>query len=148
MDIYIMQIDKAGLEFIESLEGFRAKPYKCSAGVWTIGIGSTMIDGKPVTANTPAITRDKALELLREYVDRVCAPRLAEYRLNQNQYNAMCSFQYNIGGKAFDDSTVRKLLGLGMFSGVPTAMMMWVKPAELIGRRTKERQLFEKAVSQ
>ena len=139
-----MKIDKSGLEFIESVEGFRAKPYKCSAGVWTIGIGSTMIDGKPVTATNPAITRNKALELLGDYLDKICAPRLDSYKLTQNQYNALCSFIYNIGGKGFDKSTVCRYIKEGKYTLVPDAMMMWIIPAVLIGRRTKEANLFRK----
>lgn len=139
-----MKIDKAGLEFIESLEGFRAKPYKCSAGIWTIGIGSTMIDGKPVTAKTPAITREKALELLGSYIDKICAPRLQGLKLNQNQYNALCSFIYNIGGAGFDSSSAFRLVREGKYTLVPDAMMLWIKPAVLIGRRTKEANLFRK----
>lgn len=139
-----MKIDKAGLEFIEALEGFRAKPYKCSAGIWTIGIGSTMIDGKPVTAKTPAITREKALELLGSYIDKICAPRLQGLKLNQNQYNALCSMIYNIGGAGFDSSSAYRLVREGKYTLVPDAMMLWIIPAVLIGRRTKEANLFRK----
>lgn len=137
-----MQIDKAGLEFIESLEGYRSKVYKDTKGIYTIGIGSTMIDGKPVTKDTPPITRDKALELLREYVERVCAPRLAKYNLNQNQYNALCSIIYNIGGSVFDNSTMKKLLDSGKYN-IGFAIAMWNRPMEIIGRRVKERALYE-----
>ena len=45
-------------------EGFRSKPYKCTAGRWTIGFGYA----QGVTENTPAITRDEAEKLLMDEV--------------------------------------------------------------------------------
>lgn len=50
------------LEQLKRHEGLRLKPYKCSAGVWTIGYGHT----KGVTKDSPAITRQEAEDLLME----------------------------------------------------------------------------------
>lgn len=44
----------------EKHEGFRARPYKDTEGVWTIGIGNTEWRGQPVTENTPAVTLKEA----------------------------------------------------------------------------------------
>ena len=38
-------------------EGFRPVPYKCTAGVWTIGYGQTRHNGHPVTSFTPMVTK-------------------------------------------------------------------------------------------
>lgn len=46
-------------------EGFRADPYLCSAGVWTIGYGTTRLYGEPVTATTPRLAPEDALILLQ-----------------------------------------------------------------------------------
>ena len=44
-----MNCNNAGLQIIKTFEGFRSSPYKCSAGVPTIGFGSTRgFDSKPV----------------------------------------------------------------------------------------------------
>jgi lysozyme len=54
------------LQLSKAFEGLRLKPYRDSAGVWTIGYGSTRaLDGGPVTRSTPAITLDQANAMAR-----------------------------------------------------------------------------------
>ena len=61
----ITQTAKAGIHLIKSFEGFRAAPYKCSAGVPTIGYGATFYPGgKKVTMSDASITEEQAVELL------------------------------------------------------------------------------------
>lgn len=45
---------------IDDDEGFKSSPYLDTAGVWTIGIGTTHIAGKAVTSDTPSVTRSEA----------------------------------------------------------------------------------------
>lgn len=62
----------------EAFEGFRPAPYRCPAGVWTIGFGSTTdAEGSRVTADTPPITREQAEALARRDL-AVAAERAAE----------------------------------------------------------------------
>lgn len=96
---------------IQEFEGCVLSPYRDDAGVWTIGIGTTIIDGHPVTRDTPAITRERALELLNiELAAKVaavdyCVPMSA----TDNQRAACYSFAYNLGSGALRGSTLLEL---------------------------------------
>lgn len=65
-DVVTSGVPSEVFELSEAFESFRPVPYQDSAGVWTIGIGSTRaMDGKPVTASTPAVTRMQAEEMAK-----------------------------------------------------------------------------------
>lgn len=107
----VIKIGKKGLEVIKGFEGFRGKPYLCSAGVPTIGWGSTRYtNGTKVKLTDPAITEEQAnvlfLETLKQYelaVDAFCRDDI-----NQNQFDALVSFAYNLGVNALKTSTLLK----------------------------------------
>ena len=56
------------IAFIKQKEAFRSNPYLDAAGVWTIGYGTTTINGQPVNANTPSITDPQAAALLAKRI--------------------------------------------------------------------------------
>ena len=75
----ITKTGKAGIEMIKAFEGFRGTPYKCSAGVPTIGYGATFYPGgKKVTMTDAAITEEQAVE--KQKAIQIAA--LAEGNLN------------------------------------------------------------------
>lgn len=100
-----MKISKTGLNLIKEFEGCRLVAYKCPAGVWTIGIGHTgNVDGKLVGAGMK-ITQAKAEELLATSLDARYEPSVRKLGdLNQNQYDALVSFCYNLGPGIFKGS--------------------------------------------
>jgi lysozyme len=95
------------IDLIKKYEGFEKTSYKCPAGIWTIGYGSTMWnDGKKVEAGQK-ITSEGAEVLLRwELKNKSSA--LINLTLNQNQFDALLSFIYNLGVGAFKKSTLYK----------------------------------------
>jgi lysozyme len=95
------------IDLIKQFEGFEKTSYKCPAGIWTIGYGSTMWnDGKKVEAGQK-ITSEGAEVLLRwELKNKSSA--LINLTLNQNQFDALLSFIYNLGVGAFKKSTLYK----------------------------------------
>lgn len=94
-------------ELIKKYEGFRDKAYKCPAGVWTIGYGSTFYkDGRCVSSND-TITEKDADELLKWYCDKI---KLPKGNWSDNQKEALYSLIYNIGQGAFDRSNCKKHL--------------------------------------
>jgi lysozyme len=107
----ITKLGKKGFEVIKSFEGFRSKPYSCSAGVATIGWGSTRYaDGAKVKLSDAPITQAQADELflltLTQYelaVDAFCRDDIS-----QNQFDALTSFCYNLGASALKSSTLLK----------------------------------------
>lgn len=88
-------------------EGYKAKAYLCPANVPTIGWGSTMYsDGKKVKLGE-TINEQQANELLMwELKNKSNA--LYGLNLNQNQFDSLLSFIYNLGIGAFANSTLRK----------------------------------------
>ena len=95
-----MKLSNAGLMMIESFEGLILEAYKDAGGTWSIGYGHTgKIDGMAICSGMK-ITQSKAQELLAE--DCYCAETEVNrynstYNFNQNQYDALVSFAFNIG---------------------------------------------------
>lgn len=112
-----MKISDRGIEMIVSFEGVELEAYKCPAGVWTIGVGHTgVVDGKKI-AEGMIISRDKAYELLREDVqrfERYLNKQPFVGGLTQGMFDALVSFVFNVGTGAFETSTLRRKLCLGV----------------------------------
>lgn len=103
-----MNLSENGLKELKVSEAFRAKPYQDSAGVWTIGYGSTYYpDGKKVAKTDAHLTEQQASDLLLEVFIKDFAAHIPD-NVNQNQYDALASFIYNIGTKGFNMSTLKK----------------------------------------
>jgi len=95
------------ISLIKQFEGFRSKAYLDAVGVPTIGYGSTMWnDGKKVKLGE-TITLEGAGVLLYWQVNKMYVI-LDTLTLNQNQYDALSSFIYNVGSGAFGKSTLFK----------------------------------------
>lgn len=102
----MMKISNSGLSLIKRYEGCRLKAYKDSVGVWTIGWGNTSHAKAGV-----AITQQQAETFLKEDIVPV------EHVLNgmgvnftQNQFDALCSWIFNLGTANFSSSTMRKYI--------------------------------------
>ena len=94
-----VKISKIGLDLIKSFEGCYLQAYKCPADVWTIGIGHTgVVDGKTIHEGMK-ITQEKAEGLLSDCLEKRYEPSVRNLGvvLNQNQYDALLSFAYNLG---------------------------------------------------
>ena len=140
-----MNISEKGLELIKHFEGCELEAYKCAAGVWTIGYGhiKTAEEGK-------VITQEEADALLGEeiveYEDYVKAAVKVE--LNQDQFDALVSWTFNLGTGNLNASTMLKVVNAGDFEGVPAQIKRWNKAGGkvlegLIRRREAEANLFE-----
>lgn len=96
-------ISDEALELIEHFEGFYPSPYKCPAGVWTIGIGTTAYpNGKKVSSLDQPISKNTAREYLQHELSEKADTihRFLERNsvlLNTQQYSALVSFAYNCG---------------------------------------------------
>lgn len=144
-------ISKVGIDLIKSFEGCYLNAYKCPAGVWTIGWGTTEpIDGvKPHEGMV--ITQKQADELLiknlKSYENAV--NEYVTYSINQNQFDALVSFAYNCGNGALKTSTLLKKLNAGDVHGAANEFLRWNKANGkvlngLTRRRETERKLFLK----
>lgn len=94
-----MHITDKAVDLIKKYEGYRSKAYKCPAGVWTIGYGTTKIDGKPVVKGMTC-TREQAHEWARVDIARfepLVMKYDTKYHWTQNEFDALMVFTYNIG---------------------------------------------------
>lgn len=107
----ITKISSKGINLIKKYEGFRSKPYKCPAGIPTIGYGSTYYeDGTKVKLTDPPITEDRATKLLVALLvsfEKAVDSYMRD-DINQNQFDALCVFAYNVGTNALRNSTLCK----------------------------------------
>lgn len=138
-----MIVSTNGINFITKLEGCKLKAYKCPAGIWTIGVGHT---GQ--VKETDVITEDYAKILLDRDLEPINKFLSSEFpMINQNQFDALASFIFNIGLGAFKKSTMYHLLKEADFDKASEQFDKWVyanhvKLEGLVKRRNKEKELF------
>ena len=133
-----------GIELIKHFEGCELEAYKCAAGVWTIGYGHI----KGVTSDS-VITQEQAEQMLVEELNEYegYINNMVTTPLSQNQFDALVSWVYNLGGGNLKASTLLKVVNSGDFNGVPEQIMRWNKAGGkvlegLTRRRQAEADLF------
>ena len=143
-----MNISEAGIQLIKKFEGCSLKAYKCPAGIWTIGYGHTLNVNEGQT-----ITKKQAEDLLKQDLRsfELTVNNLVNVPLNQNQFDALVSFCYNLGTGNLKKSTLLKLLNKQDYLGAAEQFDRWVyaggkKLSGLVKRRAAEKELFLKAI--
>lgn len=109
-----MKISSKGLVLLAQLEGLRLTAYKCSAGVWTIGLGNTFYEnGKPVKQGDK-ISRDRAVELFHSIAGgfEKTINNSVKSVITQNQFDALFCFAWNVGPRGFRISQLLKQVNL------------------------------------
>ena len=156
-----MKLNEEGYLIIANFEGLRLTPYLCSAGVPTIGYGSTFYpSGIKVTMRDKAITKETALWMLKTTADMFAkdVDKLVTSTVNQNQFNALVSFAFNLGSDIDADNIPEGLGDSNLLKKVnanpnePTIakeFMKWVNAGGrhnkgLIKRRTEEVKIYFK----
>ena len=122
--------------FIARFEGFRARPYLCPAGIWSIGYGATRnADGSPVVPNGRIITQAQARAQLAAALERTAeALNLLLARApSVPQYAALLSLAYNIGVNALARSALLEKFNAGDIAGAADEFLAWDK-AHIGGR--------------
>jgi lysozyme len=145
-----LKTGESGKSLIKEFEGFRAVAYLCPAGVWTVGYGTTRINGVAVTSKTK-VTTDEAdafleqdLQLFEDGVNHNVT-----VQLTQNQFDALICFVYNLGVGSLKKSTLLKRVNAGKFAEAADEFLKWDKAngkklPGLTRRRKAERELFLK----
>lgn len=112
---------------IQRFEGYSSTPYKDVTGTWTIGYGSTKLNGSPVTAKTPPIDKDTALKALSETLSQIDSylPSHCFEPLTDHQRAAILSLTYNIGLCNFGQSTLLKYLNDGAYGAAAAQFLVW-----------------------
>jgi lysozyme len=139
-----MQTSEAGRNLIKQFEGVRLTAYRDSVGILTIGVGHTanVFENETITPQEAdeflAIDLHNAEQAIHNNV---------KVPLNQNQFDALSSLIFNIGGGAFAKSTLLRLLNQGDYLGAASQFLVWnktggVESKGLTNRRYAERDLF------
>lgn len=145
-----MSVNKATIDLVKEFEGFSAKAYKCPAGVWTIGYGTTAAAGVGITPKEGMTISKADAEVylqaaLSKFADQI-APFISEV-INDNEFGAFVSLSYNVGASGFIKSSALRFFNAGDKEGAAKAILLWNKAGGkvmkgLVRRREAERQLF------
>lgn len=142
------QVSRAAVDLIKRFEGYRQKAAQLPDGRWTIGYGHTL------TARSGASVSEQDAEALLLYDLITVAHAVNEHTyapLNQNQFDALTCFAFNIGTENFMRSGVLRRINEGSLLQAACAMEMWRKADfegerividALVRRRAAEKTLF------
>ncbi len=144
-----MKTSQAGIDLIKRFEGLELESYQDIAGIWTIGYGHT---GPEVGPDQRLSAREAEALLRHDLVSREkSVSRLTRVGINQNEFDALVSFVYNVGIGAYERSTARRRLNRGDRMGAADALTWFNKATvngvlrEVLGlsrRRSAEKALF------
>jgi len=117
-----MQYSGAGFSLTEKFEGCKLTAYRDAAGVWTNGYGNThgVVPGS-------TITQDQAVADLKDNIQTSVNDinRLVTVQLNQDEFDALVDFDFNLGSKQLASSTLLALLNAGKFNRAAAEFDKW-----------------------
>jgi len=150
-----MEVSQNGINFIKNEEGLRLTAYQDQAKVWTIGYGSILYKSGVSVKEGDTINEAQAESLLEWEVDlktSAVANYVQSVTLNQNQYDSLISFAYNVGTGALHGSTLlKRILANPKDPTITDAFLMWdkinvdgqlVENTGLKARRQREANLY------
>lgn len=139
-------INEEAIDLIKGFEGTRLVLYRDSAGLLSIGTGHLVRLGEDFSHG---ITESEALDLLHADLRRAEASvcRLINVPLTDNQYGALVSFVFNVGGGALQRSTLRKKINRREYTDAANEFPKWIiaggkRSKGLLRRRMAEAELY------
>ncbi len=142
-----MELDQAGMNLLLLNEGFRSHPYLDANNVPTIGIGTCILpNGVHVTMNTPPITKTMGIAFVEDYLNKIYAwlNDNCKWHPSQDQWNALCSFLYNLGLGSHLDACphTKQAIIDGNINGIINGMLSVNNDGLLTSRREREVAMF------
>ena len=145
-----MTVTQATVDLVKKFEGCKLTAYQDHVGVWTIGYGITAganVGIEPRKGMT--ITQGEAEKLLWMALTRFAnqVSTIITEKVSNNEFGACVSLAYNIGAKAFANSTLLRKLNAGDHAGAAAEFKRWNKAGGevltgLTTRRAAEADLF------
>ena len=157
-----MKTGEKGLALIKRFEGCKYTPYKCPAGLWTVGYGTVLYPDQirlkmPERLSYPLRVEDSR-KFSQEEIDAFLATELRSTERgvarycpasvgNQNQFDALVSFAYNCGVGALQRSTIRQAYNRGEVETAADGFLKYTRGGGkilpgLTRRREAEKALF------
>ena len=147
-----MQTSERGIRLIKHYEGVRNRPYRCPAGLYTVGVGHLIGDGKSLPdAWNRTFSETEIDGLLKRDLRRFelgIHKMLPNMPLRQSEFDALVSFSFNLGLGCFQRSTVRQALLRGDKKAAMESLLKYCRAGGkilkgLLNRRLDEKALFE-----
>jgi len=146
-----MKSSNNGIRLIQEFEGLRLTSYLCSAGVPTIGYGATFYEDGSKVKLGQTITNAQAEQLLKDHLKEFEGSVLGllnTTKVNQNQFDALVSFTYNLGAGNLAKSQLLRFVKLNPNDPrIAAEFLKWNRAGGevstgLVRRRKKEAQLY------
>ena len=145
-----MNVSDQAIEMLCHHEGVRRKPYQDCIGLWTVGVGHLIGDGKSLPPEwNKTLTLEEVHALLKTDLARfeawVC--RLCPVNLTQPRFDALVSFAFNLGPGGLQRSSIRMKHNRGEFEGAADGFLLYTKAGGkvfkgLVNRRKDERAVY------
>ncbi len=150
-----MRISQNCLDLIKKWEGLFLNAYIDPVGIPTIGYGTIRYPNGQTVRLGERISERDAEGYLRYECSKIAQEisKLIKVPVNQNQFDALVSFSYNVGTGAFQGSTLLRKLNQGDYQGAANEFSRWVNGVVngvkqplpgLVSRRADEQRLFLK----
>ena len=146
-----VKVSNAGIQLIKHHEGVRYKPYTCPAGLWTVGFGHLIGNGKSLPREWNKTFTQAEVDGLLKYdltrFERGICKMLPNVFLRQHEFDALVSFAFNLGLGTFQRSTIRQALLRGDKEAAMASLVKYCRAGGKIlkglqNRRLDERKLF------
>ena len=137
-----MKTSPHGITLIEAREGIRLTVYRDSKGIPTVGVGHVCLPEDNLKVGDKITHAQCDAFLAHDLAKAEAAVNTIKAPLTQNQFDALVSFTINIGTDGFKKSSVAKYLNARNYATAAEALMNWVKPPEIKGRRRSEQKQF------
>jgi lysozyme len=125
-----MKTSEVGINLIKHYEGFYSTPYRCPAGLWTIGYGHVINGGRVLPTDCNRV-------FLKSEIDELLIADLKRFergvslycpvQLTQSQFDALVSFSFNLGLGTLQRSTMRQKINRGDFKGAAKVLLQYNK---------------------
>ena len=145
-----MNVSDKAIEMLCHHEGVRRKPYQDCVGLWTVGVGHLIGDGKSLPPEwNKTLSLEEVHALLKKDLSRfeagVC--RLCPADLTQSRFDALVSFSFNLGLGGLQRSGIRMKHNRGEFDGAADGFLLYTKAGGkvfqgLVTRRKDERAVY------
>ena len=125
-----MKVSDECIKMIKHHEGVRLKPYQDPIGLWTVGVGHLIGDGKTLPIEWfRTLTIDEVDELLKSDLKKFerGVLRLCPNHLTQSRFDALVSFAFNVGLGNLQASTLRQKHNRGDILGASQEFLKWNK---------------------
>ena len=145
-----MNVSKAGIALIKHFEGVRNRPYRDCIGLWTVGVGHLIGDGKLLPDSWNRTFSEEEIDaLLRTDLRRFelgISKMLPNVPLRQCDFDCLVSFAFNVGLGTFQRSTLRQALLRNDKTQAMESLVKYCRAGGKIVRGLQTRRLDEKAL--